>query len=163
LLYSFLCSYSQDDYAHIVKHSGAKLDSVKKAAVQELELGCAEFDALRGEMLLPFGVTVGALVPSECSVLSSAAKPLFLSFVKIEVDDFFTKIEQRRKAASAAFRIKLQIGGQKRVRRFARSISAPRAASLAASFVRSLSRARALGNDDTQQVKDIRPSPAHWG
>ena len=27
----------------------------------------------------------------------------------------------------------------------------------------SLSLSLSLGNDDTQQVKDIRPSPAHWG
>ena len=81
-----------DDYAHIVKHSGSKLDTVKSTATRELELGVANYEALRLETLLPFGKTVGPLVPTECSVLSSAAKPLFLSFVKTSVYDFFDHI-----------------------------------------------------------------------
>ena len=89
---------SADNWFHIAKQgkAGDERERLKARSQVELARGLTRHPALTQQVVLPFGVTVGRLVPQKCFVLTSAAKPLWLSFEAPEAYDFFDSLDQNR-------------------------------------------------------------------
>ena len=89
---------SADNWFHIAKQgkAGDERERLKARSQVELSRGLTRHPALTQQVVLPFGVTVGRLVPQKCFVLTSAAKPLWLSFEAPEAYDFFDSLDQNR-------------------------------------------------------------------
>jgi phosphatidylinositol-4,5-bisphosphate 3-kinase len=89
---------SADNWFHIVKQgkAGDERERLKARSQVELARGLTRHPALTQQVVLPFGVSVGRLVPQKCFVLTSAAKPLWLSFEAPEAYDFFDSLDQGR-------------------------------------------------------------------